>query len=270
MIVNHNTSALFAHRQLNQTASRLGASIEKLSSGSRINKAGDDASGLAVSERFRSRIRGMQQASRNAQDGISFLQVAEGSMQEMHSILHRMRELSIQAANQIYSAEDREQIQLEVGQLVQEIDRIVDVTSFNNLKILDGSLTELRFHVGPDADEYIEVTIGAMDTETLEVREVDISTAQAANQGLGFIDNAVNSVSSQRASVGALQNRMTHVVNTLELAVENMGAAESRIRDTDIAREIIEFTRNEVMTNVSTAMLAHANLQSGTVMQLLG
>ena len=270
MIVNHNMSALFAQRQLGQTTSRLGASIEKLSSGSRINKAGDDASGLAVSERLRSQIRGMQQASRNAQDGISFLQIAEGSMQEMHSILHRMRELSIQSANQIYGAEDRQQIQVEVDQLIQEIDRIVDVTSFNRMKILDGSLQDLRFHVGPDAEQYISVSVSAMDTETLEVREISISTAQDANQGLGNIDQAVNSVSSQRATMGAAQNRMTHVVNTLELTIENMVGAESRIRDTDFAREVIEFTRNEVMSKVGVAMLAQANLQSGAVMQLLG
>jgi len=270
MIINHNTSAHFAHRQLTGVSARMGESIEKLSSGYRINRAGDDASGLAVSEKLRSQIRGLAQAMRNAQNGISFLQTAEGSMQEMHSILHRMRELSIQGANQIYSTEDRMQIQVEVSQLKQEIDRIVDVTSFNQLKILDGSLSELRFHVGPDMDQTITVSIGSMNTTALAVDGVDITSATAANSSLGSIDGAVNTVSMQRANVGAWQNRMGHVVNTLAVAGENLAAAESRIRDTDMAREIIEFTRNEILTQTGTAMLVQANMQSKAVLKLLG
>jgi flagellin len=263
-------SAHFVHRQLGKAAGSMSSSIEKLSSGYKINKAGDDASGLAVSEKLRSQIRGMQQAVRNAQNGISFLQVAEGSMQEMHSILHRMRELSIQSANQIYSKDDRVQIQVEVSQLKQEINRIVDVTSFNQLKILDGSLKSLKFHVGPDKDQTISVSVGSMDTKALKVDTVDMSTVQQANSSIGSIDNAVNSVSKQRASIGAWQNRMQHVVNSLSVTAENLTAAESRIRDTDMARELMNFTRSEILTKAGTAMLIQANMQSKTVLKLLG
>jgi len=270
MIINHNMSAHFVHRQLGKAAGIMSSSIEKLSSGYKINKAGDDASGLAVSEKLRSQIRGMQQAVRNAQNGISFLQVAEGSMQEMHSILHRMRELSIQSANQIYSKDDRIQIQVEVSQLKQEIDRIVDVTSFNQLKILDGSLKSLKFHVGPDKDQTIAVSVGSMDTKALKVDKVDMSTVAQANNSIGSIDNAVNSVSKQRASIGAWQNRMQHVVNALSVTAENLTAAESRIRDTDMAQEITNFTKSEILTKVGTAMLVQANVQSKTVLKLLG
>jgi len=270
MIINHNMSAHFAHRQLLGASARTGESIEKLASGYKINKAGDDASGLAVSEKLRSQIRGLAQASRNAQNGISFLQTAEGSMQEMHSILHRMRELSIQGANQIYSTEDRLQIQVEVSQLKQEINRIVDVTSFNQLKILDGSLKDMRFHVGADKDQTIAVSLDSMDTKALKVDGVDITSVQAANNSLGSIDSAVNSVSKQRANVGAWQNRMGHVVNALSVAEENLTAAESRIRDTDMAREIIEFSKNEILTQTGASMLIQANMQSKTVLKLLG
>lgn len=270
MIVNNNMSAHFVHRQLSRATSGLGSSIEKLSSGYRINKAGDDASGLAVSEKLRSQIRGMQQAIRNAQNGISFLQVAEGSIQEMHSILHRMRELSIQAANQIYSSEDRLQIQVEVSQLKQEIDRIVDVTSFNKMKILDGTLTDLKFHVGANKDQTISVSLGSLSTSSLKVDGVSISTVQSANKSLGSIDSAVNAVSKQRADIGAWQSRMGHVVKSLSVAAENLTAAESRIRDADIARQMIEFTKYEVLTQTGTAMLVQANVQSKTVLKLLG
>lgn len=270
MIINHNMSAHFVTRQLAGAADKMGSSIEKLSSGMRINKAGDDASGLAVSEKLRSQIGGLQQAQRNAQNGISFLQTAEGSMQEMHSILHRMRELSIQAANQIYSPDDRVQIQVEVSQLKQELDRIVDVTSFNQLKILDGSLKDMRFHVGPNKDQVISVSIDDMGTKALKVDGVNTASALAANNSLGSIDSAVNAVSKQRANVGAWQNRMGHVVNALSVAAENLTAAESRIRDTDMAKEITEFTRSEILTQVGTAMLVQANVQSKTVLKLLG
>lgn len=269
MIINHNMSAHFVNRQLSKAGQDMSSSIEKLSSGYRINKAGDDASGLAVSEKLRSQIRGIGQAVRNAQNGISFLQTAEGSMQEMHSILHRMRELSIQSANQIYSTEDRLLIQVEVSQLKQELGRIVDVTSFNQLKILDGSLKELKFHVGPDKDQTIQVSVDNMDTKALKVDTVDISTANAANTSLGSIDSAVNSVSTQRAKLGAWQNRMNHVVSTLSVAAENLTAAESRIRDTDMAKEMIEFTRSDILTKTGVAMLVQANLQSKTVLKLL-
>ena len=269
MIINHNMSAHFVNRQLAKAGKGLSTSIEKLSSGYRINKAGDDASGLAVSEKLRSQIRGMHQAMRNAQNGISFLQTAEGSMQEMHSMLHRMRELSIQSANQIYGKEDRLLIQVEVSQLKQEINRIVDVTSFNQLKILDGTLKDLKFHVGPDKDQFIKVSVDNMGTSALKVDKVDISSTQTANTSIGSIDSAVNSVSRQRARIGAWQNRMKHVVNTLSVTAENLTAAESRIRDTNMAREMVEFTRNEILTQAGTSMLVQANLQSKTVLKLL-
>jgi flagellin len=269
MIINHNMSALFVHRQLTGATNRMDSAIEKLSSGYRINKAGDDASGLAVSEKLRSQIRGLQQAIRNAQNGITFLQTAEGSLQEVHSILHRMRELSIQSANEIYSKDDRLQIQVEVSQLKQEIDRIVNVTEFNQLKILDGSLKNLRFHVGPNKNQFIAVSVDAMDTKALKLNTVNINTVSAANQSLGNIDTAVNSVSMERAKIGGMQNRMGHTVKSLSVAMENLTAAESRIRDTDMAKEIIVFTKEKILTETSTLMLVQANLTSRNVLKLL-
>ncbi len=269
MIINHNMSAQFVSRQLNNTEGRLKSSTEKLSSGYRINRAGDDASGLAVSEKLRSQIRGMQQAMKNAQNGISFLQVADGSMQQMHSILHRMKELSVQSANQIYSQDDRLMMQVEVSQLKSEVNRMAGVASFNELKLLDGSLSDMKFHIGPNKDQTISVSLQSMDTKSLSIDRVSTSSVQTSNRSLGDIDIAVGKVSKQRANIGAWQNRMEHVVKSLAVTRENLLSAESNIRDTDFAKEVIEFTRNEILTKVGISMLVHAKSQSKSVLDLL-
>lgn len=270
MIINHNMSAQFVNRQLQRNERGLQTSIEKLSTGERINRAGDDASGLAVSEKIRSQVRGLQQAMRNAQYGISFLQTAEGSMQEMHSVLHRMRELSVQAANQIYGSDDRMMIQTEMSQLKLEMGRIVDTTAFNNLKILDGSLQQLEFHVGPNQKQSFSVGVEAMDPKALKLDKVGVSTIAQANQSLGSIDYAVNAVSKQRASVGAWQTRMGHVINSLAVARENMTAAESLIRDTDMAQAATEFAKHDIKAKVGISMLVHSNAHAKNVLKLLG
>jgi len=270
MIINHNMSAQFVNRQLSKAEGRLKSSTEKLSSGYKINKAGDDASGLAVSEKLRSQIRGMQQAMKNAQNGISFLQVAEGSMQQMHSILHRMRELSIQSANQIYSRDDRLMMQVEVSQLKLEVNRMAGDSSFNELKLLDGSLKDMKFHIGPNKDQTISISLQSMDVKSLSIDKVSTSSVQTSNQSLGSIDIAVSKVSKQRSNIGAWQNRMEHVVKSLAVTRENLLSAESRIRDTDFAKEVVEFTRNEILAKVGISMLVHTNSQSKSVLDLLG
>ena len=270
MIINHNMSAIFANRLLHTTDLEMKKSIEKLASGMRINKAGDDASGLAVSEKLRSQIRGLKQAERNTQDGISFIQVAEGSLQEMHSILHRMRELAIQTANGIYSDVDRLQVQVEVSQLVQEIDRIADTTEFNKFRILDGSVGSTQFHVGANADQNIPVFVATMTAQSLDIIGLNLATVSGSNSSLARIDTAVNAVSKQRANFGAWQNRMEYTSRNLAVAWENLQAAESRIRDADMATEVVAFTREQILMETGTAMLAQANLKPKSVLKLIG
>lgn len=269
MRIYHNISAVFANRQLYNTNLELSRSIEKLSSGVRINRAGDDPAGLAISEKMRSQIRGLYQAGRNAQDAISFIQTAEGALQEVHSILHRIRELSIQSANGIYTAEDRLQMQVEVSQLLQEIDRISTSAEFNKFKILDGSRLSIKFHIGANADQSVKVLVGTMNTQSLGLKDFSLSTPEKANSLLGSVDKAVNSISWQRAQLGASQARLEHSVKSLAVAHENMLAAESRVRDTDFAEEIVQFTKNKLLIQTSTAMLAQANLNPQTVLELL-
>ena len=269
MIINHNMSAQFANRLLRATHLDMAKSIERLSSGQRINKAGDDASGLAVSEKLRSQIRGLLQAVRNTEDGISFVQVAEGSLQEMHSILHRMRELAIQASNGVYSNADRTQIAVEVNQLRDEVDRISNTTEFNRMKILDGSLVSMRFHIGANADQNMMVSIKTMTSKSLGIDGVSLSTAAQANDALARVDSAVDTVSRQRANLGAWQNRMEHTSRNLSVAAENLQAAESRIRDADMASEMVKYTRTMILTDSGTAMLAQANMMPKTVLRLL-
>ena len=235
----------------------------------RINKAGDDASGLAVSEKLRSQVRGLQQAERNTMDGIAFIQVAEGALQEVHSILHRMRELSIQTANGIYSDADRRQIQVEVSQLSQEVDRIATTTEFNKYAMLDGTLSNMVFHVGANADQNIKVWISAMTASALNVKGLSLSTAALSNAALARIDLAVDAVSAQRANFGAWQNRLEHTAASISVAWENLQAAESRIRDADIATEMVNFTRQQILLETGTAMLAQANMRPRSVVKLL-
>ena len=269
MIINHNMSAQFANRLLRATHLDMVKSIERLSSGMRINKAGDDASGLAVSEKLRSQIRGLLQAQRNTEDGISFIQTAEGSLQEMHAILHRVRELSIEASNGIYSDTDRAQLQVEVDQLVNEIDRIAVTTEFNKFKILDGSRSSMRFHIGANAGQKVTQLVKTMTSKSLNIEGISLATPVKADDALSRIDSAVDKVSKQRANFGALQNRMEYTSRNLSVAAENLQAAESRIRDTDMAAELVSFTRNRILTESGTAMLAQANMMPKTILRLI-
>ncbi len=269
MIINHNISAVFVNRILSRAERNISKSIEKLASGMRINRAGDDASGLAVSETLRSQIRGIKQAQGNALDSISFIQTAEGSLQEVHAILHRLRELSVQSANSVYTDEDRSLIQVEVSQLVAEVDRIAESTEFNRYKILDGSKESFRFQIGPNEGQSITVGMKTMTSAAIGISGLSMSSVDAANKSIARVDRAVDIVSKQRAVFGAVQNRLEHVINNLAVAHENLQAAESRIRDTDMASEIVNFMRLKILEKSATAMLMQANLMPESVLKLL-
>jgi flagellin len=251
--------------------------MEKLSSGQRITKAADDASGLAVSEKMRSQIRGLNQASQNVQNGIAFIQTTEGYLQETQDILQRLRELSVQSANGIYTDSDRGQIQVEVSQLVDEVNRVAEHAEFNTMKLLDGSFdgTEknMQIQLGANIDQNVQITIGKMDAEGLglldEQGSLDLSTAENANLAISTLDQALNLVSTQRAELGASQNRFEKAVGGIDIAAENLQAAESRIRDADMAKEIVSYTPDQILSQAGTAMLAQANVQTQSVLQLL-
>jgi flagellin len=284
MIINHNASAAFANRTLSHRASQVQGNIESLSSGQRINRAGDDASGLAVSEKLRSQIRGLNQAERNIQNAVSFIQTTEGYLQTSQDILQRLRELSVQSANGIYTAEDRMQIQVEVSQLVDEINRIASHAQFNGMNVLTGSFASdstvgmtMQFQVGANMDQNETVFIGTMTAEALGLQNaqgesgmISISTPDAANSAIGMIDSALRRVSQQRADLGAYQNRFETAQQGVAIAAENLAASESQIRDANMAAEVVDYTRNQILTQSSTAMLAQANTQTQSVMQLLG
>ncbi len=285
MIINHNMSAMFAQRTLGQTNVSTQKNIEKLSSGLRINRAGDDASGLAVSEKMRSQIRGLNRASANAQDGISFIQVAEAYLQETTDVMQRIRELSVQSSNGIYTAEDRLYIQIEVSQLVAEVDRIASHAQFNGMNMLTGRFARetgentvtasMWFHIGANMDQRVRAYVGTMTAKALGVRDVGdesiltIETPETANRAIGTIDEAIKKINKQRADLGAYQNRLEMSVVGINIAAENLQASESRIRDVDMAKEMVEFTRNQILTQSGTAMLAQANQQTQSVMSLL-
>jgi len=284
MIINHNLSAMFADRALNVTQVYLSKNMEKLSSGLRINRAGDDASGLAVSEKLRSQIRGLNQASTNAQNGISFIQVSEGYLQESQDILQRLRELSVQAANGIYSDEDRMYIQVEVSQLVDELDRIASHAQFNGMNMLTGRFARLTgensvtasmwFHIGANMDQREQVYIGTMTSKGLGIRQMDdsfvtLQTPDDANRTIGLCDAALKIVNKQRADLGAYQNRLEHAVRGLDVGAENMQASESRIRDTNMANQMVDYVRDQILNQAGTAMLAQANQRSTSVLSLL-
>jgi flagellin len=285
MIINHNLSAMFAQRSRGVVANQLDKNIEKLSSGLRINRAGDDPAGLAVSEKMRSQIRGLNQASRNAADGISFIQTTEGYLQESQDILQRLRELAVQASNGIYSSEDRMQIQVEVSQLVDEVDRIASHGQFNGMNLLTGRFARdlgdnvvtasMWFHIGANMDQRERVYIGTMTAAGLGVRFSDnsfvsLSTPENANRTIGIVDAALKKVNKQRADLGAYHNRLEHAIRGLDVGAENLQASESRIRDVDMAHEIVGYTTNQILLQSSTAMLAQANLTPQSVLQLLG
>ena len=282
MIINHNMSSLFASRMEGITTSSLQKSMEKLSSGERINKAGNDASGLAVSEKMRSQIRGLNQASRNIGDAVSFVQVAEGYLSETTDILQRIRELAVQGSNGVYSDEDRMQIAVEVSQLVAEVDRIASSAQFNGMNLLTGrfsreSNTVMQFQIGANTDQNIRAYIGTMTASALglkgmqgeESNVISVGSPDEANMTLATIDEALKNVNKQRADLGAYQNRMELAQKGINVAAENTQAAESRIRDADMASEIVEFTKNQVLQNTSLAMLSQANSQSANVLALL-
>ena len=285
MIINHNLSAMFAQRQNGLNTDAVRGNIEKLSSGLRINRAGDDASGLAVSEKLRSQIRGLNQASRNAANGVSFIQTTEGYLQESSDVLQRIRELAIQSANGIYTNEDRMQIQVEISQLVDELDRVASHAQFNGMNMLTGRFAldvgtnvvtaSLYFHIGANMDQRERVFVGTMTAEALGMRELDnavlsLSTPDNANRAIGRVDTALRTVNKQRADLGAYQNRLELAQEGIDIEAENLQAAESRIRDQDMAEEVVEFTKNQILIQASNAMLAQANTQSQSVLQLLG
>jgi len=279
MIINHNMSALYANRQVKFNEIGLNKDIEKLSTGQRINRGGDDASGLAVSEKLRSQIRGLNQAGRNIESAVSFIQTTEGYLAETQDIMHRVRELAVQSANGIYTDEDRAQIQVEVSQLVDEVNRIASHAQFNGLNMLTGRFAnpakggvtggEMFFQVGANMDQRKQVYIGTMTANALGLRGISISTPDKANAVIGNVDNALKQVSKQRADLGAYQNRFEMAAKGVAVAAENMQAAESLIRDTDIAAQMVEYVKNSILTQSSTAMLAQANLKPRSVLQLL-
>lgn len=288
MIINHNMSALYANRILKFKEIDLNSDIEKLASGERINKAGDDASGLAVSEKLRSQIRGLNQAEKNIENAVSFIQTSEGYLSETQDILHRLRDLAVQSANGIYSDEDRMQIQVEVSQLVDEINRIASHAQFNGMNILTGAFanpaqggTDVRkmfFQVGANMDQNERIYIGTMTAEALGLQGaqgaaqgmVSISTPEAANRAIGMVDTAMRAVSKQRADLGAYQNRFQMAAKGVAVAAENMQAAESQIRDTDIATQMVDYVKNQILVRAGTAMLAQANMRPQSVLQLFG
>ena len=281
MVINHNMSSLYANRTLGVSNDQMMGNIEKLSSGQRINKAGDDASGLAESEKMRSQIRGLNQANRNIQNGVSFIQSTEGYLGETTDILQRIRELAVQSANGIYSDEDRMQIQVEVSQLVAEVDRIASQAQFNGMNMLTGSFAQnsdriMQFQIGANVDQNERVYIGTMTAQALGLKGaqgaeegISISTPDTANMAIATVDEALKNVSKQRADLGAYQNRFEMAANGINVAAENLQAAESRIRDTDMASEMVEYTKNQILTQSGTAMLAQANSQSQNVLALL-
>jgi len=284
MIINHNISAIFANRILKFQNWEVDKNIEKLASGTRINRAGDDPSGLAVSEKMRSQIKGMRRAEMNAEDGISFIQTSEGYLQEIQDILQRIRELAVQSSNGIYTNEDRMQIQVEVSQLVDEIDRVASHAQFNGMNMLTGRFARpigentptasMWFHIGANMDQREQVFIQTMTSRGLGMRQVttgstiSLSTPEKANRVIGLVDLALRQVSKQRADLGAYQKRLEYTAKGLMSGYENLQAAESRIRDTDIAEEMVAFTKNQILVQTGTAMLAQANLMPQSVLQL--
>jgi len=283
MVINHNMSSMFANRTLGLSNDQIQSNIEKLSSGEKINRAGDDASGLAVSEKMRSQIRGLNQANRNIENGVSFIQTTEGYLRETTDILQRVRELAVQSANGIYTDEDRMQIQVEVSQLVSEVDRIASQAQFNGLNMLTGAFAKdsaagrvMQFHIGANMDQNARVYIGTMTAQALGLKgaegteeQVSIATPETANMAIGTIDNALLTVSKQRADLGAYQNRFEMASQGVAIAAENLQASESLIRDTGMASTMVEYTKNQILTQSGTAMLAQANSQSQNVLALL-
>lgn len=278
MIINHNVSALIAKRALQNTSRDMDKSMERLSTGMRLNRPGDDAPGFAVSEKLRSQIRGLGQAERNAQDGLSFLQVTEGSLDQVNSILQRLRELSVQSSNGIYSNEDRNLVQLEVSQLVEEVERIGKTAEFNKVRPLDGrfsraSKNPMSFQVGGNAGERIDVYINTMTGSSLKIsggnNRLTLSTPDKANGSLQVLDDAITKVNRLRSDLGAYYNRLDLTLKSLSNNYVNLVSSESQVRDADMAMEMVEYSRNQILTKSGVAMLAQANVRPESVVKLL-
>ncbi len=269
-VVQHNMTAMNARRQLGITTGEQAKSSEKLSSGYRINRAGDDAAGLAISEKMRSQVRGLNKASDNAQDGISAIQVAEGALNETHSILQRMNELATQAANDTNTSTDRAQIQKEMDQLTSEIDRIQSTTQFNTMNLLDGNFTAKNLQVGALSGQTISISISSMAASNIGVSGLTVSSSSQAGSSMSQIQSAIDKVSTQRSYLGALQNRLEHTIANLDTNAENTQSAESRIRDTDMADEMVKFSKNNILAQAGQSMLAQANQSTQGVLSILG
>ena len=274
MVVQHNMQAMNTNRQLGLVTGQQAKSTEKLSSGYKINRAADDAAGLAISEKMRSQIRGLDRASTNAQDGISVVQTAEGALNEVHSMLQRMNELATQAANDTNTSQDRSQIKLEINQLSSEIDRVASTTQFNTMNLLDGKFTGKNLQVGALSGQSISISISSMKSSMLGLGKVGskltVSSFAAAGSTMKLVQSAIDMVSTQRAKLGAIQNRLEHTIANLDTTSENTSAAESRIRDTDMAKEMVNYSKNNILAQAGQSMLAQANQSTQGVLSLLG
>ena len=273
MVVQHNLTAMNSNRMLNLTTKTQSKSTEKLSSGYKINRAADDAAGLAISEKMRRQIRGLTQASANAQDGISCVQTAEGALNEVHDMLQRMNELAVKAANGTNQSQDRQYINLEVAALKSEINRVSETTTFNERKLLNGTFKSgIALQVGAEtaSKNQIKITIKSISTEGLLLTDTSVSTASNALNAIDSINSAIKALNAQRAELGALQNRLEHTINNLDNVVENTTSAESSIRDTDMASEMVKYSNNNILAQAGQAMLAQANQSNQGVLSLLG
>ena len=272
MVVQHNLRAMNSNRMLGLTTNAQAKSTEKLSSGYKVNRAADDAAGLAISEKMRRQIKGLTQASANAQDGISCVQTAEGALNEVHDMLQRMNVLANQASNDTMTTVDRDYLNSEVTALKSEIDRVASTTTFNEQNLLDGSFTGKNLQVGAESGQFIGISIVAMNTKTIGVSSVSVagSTNANAQTAIGKIKSALASVSEQRSKLGAVQNRLEHTISNLDNVVENTTAAESQIRDTDMATEMVKYSNNQVLSQAGTSMLAQSNQANQSVLSLLG
>ena len=270
MVVQHNMSAMNANRMLGVTSSTMAKTTEKLSSGYKINRAADDAAGLSISEKMRRQIRGLSQASLNAQDGISCVQTAEGALAEVEEMLQRMNELAVKAENGTLADEDRDAIDAEIQQLVSEIDRVADTTTFNEQNLLDGSFSAKDLQVGAESGQHIRMSIDKMDAGALSVDNVSARTVTGAQALNSAVKKAIKTVSSQRSNLGAVQNRLEHTIKNLDNVVENTTSAESSIRDTDMAAEMVKYSNQNILQQAGQAMLAQANQSNQGVLSLLG
>ena len=271
MVVQHNLTAMNSNRMLGLTTKTQAKSTEKLSSGYKINRAADDAAGLAISEKMRRQVRGLTQASANAQEGISAVQTAEGALNEVHDMLQRMNELAVKSANGTNQSEDQSYIQSEVTNLINEIDRVAATTTFNEKSLLDGTFSSVALQVGAEAatDNQIKVTIASMNSTGLGVDGVDVSSVAGAKGAITTIKGAIKTLSSQRSDLGAIQNRLEHTINNLDNVVENTQSAESQIRDTDMATEMVKYSNNNILAQAGQAMLAQSNQANQGVLSLL-